>query len=450
MKTFAHGVHPPAHKQLTAATPVRRLGFAPVLTIPLSQHIGAPARAIVRAGQEVGRGEIIAEADGFRSVPMHAPATGVVRRLAPAPNEKGRMVDAIWLEPYAASTQDVQWPSPESAGPRDFAHAAPEEIVQAVQDAGIVGMGGAAFPTHVKLRVPPKTRIDTCIVNGAECEPYLTSDHRVMLERTADIFAGIRIVARATGARRAIIGVENNKADAIAALRAFRDRAGGDEANTNNLQIEITPLAVKYPEGASHILIKALLNREIPHGGHASDVGVEISNVATLAEIGKLLPRSQGLIERVITVSGPGVRRPGNYLIPLGTPLWFVLESVGLITDASALQLVLGGPMMGTTVSNVNIPVSKAITGVVVLPDEDSPAPEFPCIRCARCVDACPLFLNPARLGALAAREEYTQMADEAHLWTCFECGSCSFVCPSNIPLVQRFRAAKSYLRQNG
>jgi electron transport complex protein RnfC len=434
-RSFAHGVHPPENKEATEDKVIRRLPFPSEMIIPLSQHIGAPAKPIVRVGQEVVRGEPIAEPGGFVSVPMHAPATGVVSRIDLAQDARGQMVPSIYIKLYAGSSQAVLY-----GAHRDIDALSPQELVKAVQSTGVVGLGGAAFPTHVKLAVPEGKTIDTVIVNGCECEPYLTTDHRVMLEQAAHIFDGIRVVLRATGAKEAIIGIESNKPDAIQKL---------SESIPAGLPVRVVSLRTKYPQGAEKILSKVLAQREVPSGGLPSDVGVACFNVATLAQIGELLPESQGLIERVVTITGPGVMRPGNYLMPLGAPLRFVLEQVGF--TGSAKQVILGGPMMGASVSSLDVPITKGVSGILVMTEEEvrrRPDKIFPCIRCGACVQACPLFLNPSRLGILAQNSRYTEMATQFHLNDCFECGSCTYVCPSNIPLVQYFRIGKAVNRE--
>jgi electron transport complex protein RnfC len=428
-KSFRHGVHPPEHKEATRELPIRQFPFAPVMIVPLQQHLGKPARAIVREGQEVTRGQCIAAPDGFLSVAMHAPASGVVQRLALAPAVNGRMVPAVYIRPHPASSQ--QTPLGEGCGPGDGADA----IIAAIQQAGIVGLGGAAFPTHAKLRAPEGMHLDTLILNGVECEPYLTTDHRVMLEHSADIMEGIRYLLAASGAREAIIGVEANKLDAVDALRA---------ALPADLPARVEVLAVKYPQGAEKMLISALLGREVPSGGLPAAVGAVVVNVATCAEIGHLLPRGQGIQERVITIAGPAVTRPGNYRIPIGTPLRFALEHAGLTEEAG--RVFLGGPMMGQTLPSLDVPITKGTSGFVAFPAATA-APEYPCINCGYCIDACPLFLNPTQLGKLAAAGRYDDMT-EHNLMDCFECGSCTYVCPAHIPLVQRFRAAKTVLRK--
>lgn len=434
-KTFRHGVHPPEMKDETKGLPIRQFPFGPVLVIPLQQHIGKPAIPVVREGQEVTRGQVIAEPDGFMSVAMHAPASGVVRSIGWTPSITGKMVQGVYLEPFPGSTQEV------AEGTPCPLHTATEaEIIAAVQAAGVVGLGGAAFPTHVKMKIPAGKAVDTLIINGVECEPYLTTDHRVMLEQHEDIFTGVRYLARLCQPERVIIAVEANKLDAAQHLRT-------------NLPIDVPwsveVLQVKYPQGAEKTLISSLLGREVPSGGLPVDVGALCCNVATTAEIGRLLPQGRGIQERVITVSGPAVKKKGNYRIPIGTPLRFLLDWVGV--EDSMSRVFMGGPMMGAAASSLDMPVLKGTSGVIAFTAAEtgaSPERLYPCIRCGYCVDACPIGLNPSQLGLLAQAGQVEAMASDYHLMDCFECGSCSFVCPSNIPLVQHFRVAKSAVRK--
>jgi electron transport complex protein RnfC len=434
MSSFAHGIHPPECKDDTRDLPIRQFPFAPVMAVPLSQHIGRPAKPIVREGQQVLRGQCIAEADGFVSVAMHAPVSGVVERIGLVPGIGGKMVEGVYLRPHPGSTQEIA-----EGEPCDLEGSSPEEIITAIQQAGIVGLGGAAFPTHAKLKVPDDQPIDTLIINGVECEPYLTTDHRVMMEQPGDIFTGIRYLMKACGAERAIIGVEANKREVADALAA---------AVPVGAPVSVAVMDVKYPQGAEKMLIKALLDREVPSGGLPLAIGVVVVNVATTAEIGRLLPHGQGIQERVITIAGPAIKKRGNYRIPIGTPLRFALEYVG--TEEDLGQVFLGGPMMGQALPSLDIPITKGTSGFVAFRSGQSLATrqEYPCINCGYCVAACPLFLNPARLGLLALNREYERMASEYHLADCFECGSCSYVCPSHIPLVQRFRGAKAMIRK--
>jgi electron transport complex protein RnfC len=433
--TFSHGVHPPSHKAATRTLGIRRLAFAPQLILPLAQHVGRAALPLVRPGQEVVRGEPVARADGGLSVPLHAPATGVVQDIVAMPTLRGGKTDAILLKVYPGDSQRVLYDAP-----RDVATLERAPLLQAIQDTGLVGLGGAGFPTYAKLSVPAGHAVDTLVVNGCECEPYLTTDHRVMLEWTDDVYAGIAIALRALGATRAIIGVENDKPEALAALRQRRPV---------HSPTRIEGVRTKYPQGSDKLLIKVLLGREVPSGGHAYDVGVVVQNVATLALLGRLLPRGQGLIERVVTVSGPGVVHAGNYLVPLGTPLRFLLDQVGL--RAHAGEVIVGGPMMGMAAAALDVPITKGVSGVVVLDAAATRAQGrrvYACIHCGRCLQACPLHLNPSQFGLLAAKGAYDVMAAQYHLDDCFECGCCSYICPSNIPLVQYVRVAKGALRE--
>ena len=435
-QTFAHGIHPPESKEDTCGKPIRQFPFAPLLLVPFAQHLGNPALPVVREGQEVTRGQCLAEPDGFMSVPMHAPASGLIRRIGLMPSISGKMVPGVFLQPFPASTQEVL------EGPGcQVDTASPSDIVKAIQQTGVVGLGGAGFPTHAKLQIPDDKRVDTVVINGAECEPYLTTDHRVMIENTADVILGIRYLLRASGAERAIVGVEDNKADAADAIRAEIPPGA---------PISVRLLPVKYPQGAEKMLITSLLGRDVPSRGLPLDVGVLCFNVTSTAEVGRLLPRGAGLQERVITVGGPGVKDKGNYRIPIGTPLRFVLETVGIEDEIGCV--FLGGPMMGQAVSTLDISITKGTTGVVALSQRDADSvfglKQYPCIRCGYCVEACPIFLNPAQLGLLAEHQQFEKMADEFHLMDCFECGCCTFVCPSHIPLVQHFRISKAAVRK--
>lgn len=439
-ETFARGIHPPEHKH-TAATPIRRLPWADELVVPLAQHIGKPAQAVVRVGEEIVRGQPIAKADGWLSVPHHAPATGVVKAIELRPTARGPWTPSIVIRPHAAATQEDLW-----GVARDADAMTPDEILQAVWDAGLVGLGGAAFPTHAKLKVPPQAKVHTLVINGCECEPYLTCDHRTMVEEATALVRGIALSMRATGAVRAIVGIEDNKPDAVLAVKAAIAKSG-----LENVFAEAVP--TKYPQGSEKMLIMSLFGVEIPSGQLPVSLGMVMNNVGTMAAIGKLLPAGQGLTERIVTIAGPGVVRPGDYRVPLGTPISFVLDFAGAPRDAtSACQLVLGGPMMGQSVAALDTPVTKGVSGVLVFRREDMAERDerrtYPCIKCGQCVESCPMGLNPSALGMLAAKREYDEMGSRYHLGECFECGCCTYVCPSNIPLVQQFRVAKQVLRE--
>lgn len=432
--TFKHGVHPPESKDETRGLPIRQFPFAPLIILPMAQHIGSPAEIIVEEKDEVGRGQLLAKSTGYVSVPIHAPVSGTIRKIGRVPSISGQMVPGIYLEPFPSSGQEVM-----EGKPIDYKTATKEEILQGIQDAGIVGLGGAAFPTHVKLAVPEGKRCDVVILNGIECEPYLTTDHRVMLEQADDIFHGIRYVLKATGAKRAIIGIESNKQDAA------------DHLNSqipNDLPVTVQVVPVKYPQGSEKMLITSVLGLEVPSGGLPIDTNALVINVATTAEIGRLLPHGRGIQERVVTITGPGIGKKGNYLIPIGTPLRYVLEQVEAAPNIS--EVYMGGPMMGVAVSNLDISIVKGTSGILVFTDDEVRRSDkiYPCIKCGACLDACPLSLNPSRLGVLAKFEAYDEMARDYNLMDCFECGSCTYVCPSHIPLVQYFRLSKSIVRK--
>jgi len=434
--TFPHGIHPAENKHLTAHKPIERLPFPPELILPLSQHAGAPSVPLVHTGQEVVRGEPIAKAGGFVSVPLHAPATGVIRKIGLTPTAKGPRTLSVILKVYPGDSQEVRYYEP-----RDVDAMSQKELIQAVQDTGLVGLGGAAFPTHVKLSPPKDHKVHTVLINGCECEPFLTTDHRVMIEQAENLIKGTQILMKALGAERAIIGTEENKLDAVEAVRAKLPADGS---------ITVKVVQTKYPQGAEKMLAKALVGVEIPSGSFPSSVGLGVFNVSSTAQLGELLPMSRGVIERVVTVTGPGIRRPGNYMVPIGTPIRFILDTLGF--DGTAQHLIMGGPMMGGTVASLDVPITKGCGGLLVLTEKDMHGQisqaAYPCISCGHCLDACPMHLNPSMLGKLAYKHRYEEMAEDYHLNDCFECGCCSYVCPAGIPLVQYFRIAKSANRE--
>ncbi len=429
---FRHGVHPPEAKELTAHLPVRRMPFPAEVVLPVRQHAGRPARPIVREGDRVERGDVVAEADGWVSVPIHASASGRVVSVGLWPHPDGSMETSVRIEvePWSA-----QAPRPRLVPA--WERLTREETVEAVRHAGVVGLGGAAFPTHVKLSPPDGKSIDTLVINGCECEPYLTTDHRTMVDFPERVHLGIRLMMRCLGVPRAIVGIEKNKPDALERMKATRP---------TDLDVEIVGLTVKYPQGAEKMLIDALLRRRVPTGRLPMDVGVIVQNVASVATIAEVFETGLPLIERIVTVTGHGVRRPGNWIVPVGTKIRDLLDASGGLTE-DAREVVNGGPMMGASIANLDAPVTKGTTGIVVLVEGEVRRPEtYPCIRCGHCLDACPVFLNPQILGQLALAGREDEMAGH-HLSDCMLCGCCSYVCPSHIPLSQLFQASRTALR---
>jgi Na+-translocating ferredoxin:NAD+ oxidoreductase subunit C len=430
---FRHGVHPPEHKELTAGLPIRRMPFPDEIVLPLRQHAGKPAKLLVKRGDRVERGDKIAEADGYVSVPIHASAAGTVADIDWWPHPDGSMAEAVRIR--------VEKYSPQIPRPRmipEWGALSPQQAVEAVRQGGVVGLGGAAFPAHVKLSPPGDVKIEMLLVNGAECEPYLTTDHRTMVEFPERVHLGVRIMMHTLGVGRAVIGVEKNKPDAIEALNATIPA---------DLDVSVLPLTVKYPQGAEKMLIRAVTGREVPSGKLPMHVGVVVQNAGSIACIAEIFETGLPLIERVVTVSGPGVVRPSNLIVPVGSKLRDVLGFCGGLRE-DATEILFGGPMMGASISDLDTPLVKSTSGVVVLTRaESTPKQVHPCIRCGHCLDACPVFLNPSQLGVLAQAGRYEEM-EQLHLADCMLCGSCSYVCPSSIPLSQMFALSKGMLRR--
>ena len=430
---FRHGVHPPEEKTLTSHLTIRRMPFPDEIVLPLRQHAGKPAKVCVKPGDRVERGDKVGEADGFMSVPIHASAAGTVVDVDWWPHPDGSMAESVRIK--------VDRFAPQVARPRLVPHwegLTREQVVKAVQDAGVVGLGGAAFPTHVKLAPPKDFKVHTLIINGAECEPYLTSDHRTMAEYPERVHFGIRVMMHAIGVDKCVIGVERNKPDAIVALR---------RTAPTDLNVTILPLTVKYPQGAEKMLIHAVTGVEVPSGKLPVSVGVIVQNVGSVAAIAEVFETGLPLIERIVTVSGHGLRKPANLIVPVGTKLKDLLAQCDGVTPEAA-EVIMGGPMMGQAISDLDAPVIKGTTGIVVLEKaETRTTAVFPCIHCGRCLDACPVFLNPSLLGDFARKQQYEAMVD-LHIADCMLCGSCAYVCPSNIPLSQLFQASKLAIKR--
>ncbi len=431
---FAGGVHPPEHKELARHAAIEVLPPPAELALPLLMHTGAPCQPVVQPRAEVVYGALLADSDAFVSAPIHAPAAGVVQREGVATLPNARHVKTIPLKvgPHQMAAEELMADMFGGEWPEDgIADVAPEEIVKAVRAAGIVGQGGAAFPTHVKLARNPKKPVDTILVNGCECEPYLTADYRVMVEAPAPVISGARLAARAAGAATIIIAVEDNKPEAIEALRAA---AAGD--------VKIMSVPTRYPMGGEKQTVRVATGRTIPTGGLPLDVGVVVINVETAAAIARAVWRKKPLTHRVVTVTGGGIAQPKNILAPIGCRYADLVAFCGGLKPEAG-RAIAGGPMMGFALGDFNAPVTKGTSGLTVLTAEDvRRAAETPCVRCGRCVEACPLDLMPTRL-ALAARHKDWNLAKRHHLMACMECGCCAYVCPAAIPLVQLIRMGK-------
>ncbi|WP_372845493.1 electron transport complex subunit RsxC [Pontiella sp.] len=426
-RKFKGGVHPNDSKALTSHKPIKQAPLLDAYKVIMHQNIGAPPELLVKKGDEVKKGQLLAKAGGFVSVPLHAPTSGTVKAIDKVPGPTGISVPCIEI---TADGND-EWGSPFEPI-ADWRATAPADLKQRVWDAGIVGMGGAGFPAHVKLSPPDGKKIDTLILNGAECEPYLTADHRLMLENAEDVVLGAAITARILGLDCAIIGVENNKLDAIEELNKVAAK----------YNVKVQGLPVNYPQGAEKQLIYAITGREVPVGKLPMDVGCVVQNVASAAAIADAVVKGIPSIERITTVTGKPVVDPGNWKLRIGTPIEKVLELAGGIKEQPA-KLLLGGPMMGIAQSSLGVTVMKNTSGVLLIAnDEVSQYTSEPCIRCGRCVDCCPMDILPATISQAVENKRF-DWAEKLNVMACIECGSCSYSCPSHRPLNQQFKRAK-------
>lgn len=426
VKTFSHGIHPPEFKDATAQKPIQVMPPPPKVIIPFLQHFGNPAEPLVKKGEEVLLGQKIGEGKPLFSASVHSSVSGKVLTIDHNNHPLGRSVLSVTV---ANDGQDN--PASSSKGTKAPFSLTPDEIRQRVKEAGIVGLGGAAFPTAVKLSPPKDKPIDTVIINGCECEPMLTADYRLMLEYSDDILNGAEIIRLAVKARRLIVGIEDNKKQAF---DLFREKT---KENTT----EVALLKTKYPQGAEKTLIAALLNREVPRGGLPFDVGAVVHNVGTCKAIWDALNLGKPLYERAITVSGDGIEEPKNVMVRIGTPFQEVLDFCGGLKERATL-LVMGGPMMGLAQWSLDVPVIKGTSGLLAW---EAPAPEmeYTCIRCGRCIDHCPMGLAPTQLTKFVKFDHY----DEAETWgilDCVECGCCQYSCPAHIRLVHWIRLGKN------
>lgn len=427
------GVHPPENKSQSLSTPIRGAGIPELLVLPLSQTVGAPARAIVRVGEQVLKGQMIAEANGLVSAPIHAPSSGTIVAIDDqlVAHSSGMTAPCITLKTDGRD----QWIKHE--GLADYRSCDKQVLLQLIRDAGIAGLGGAGFPTAVKLDPPADKPITTLIINGTECEPYITSDHILMRERPADIVRGTEILAYLLAPAEILIGVEDNKPDAIIALRNA----------TEGMAIEIVEFPTKYPSGGEKQLIEILTGKEVPSGGLPADIGIVCQNVGTAYAVARAVEHGEPLISRITTITGKAVPQPCNMEVLLGSSMRFPLEQCGW-KPAEMSRLVMGGPMMGFTMPSADVPVVKTSNCILAPTEQEFPSPRSAqaCIRCGLCAEACPANLLPQQLYWFSRAKEYEKL-EEHHLADCIECGACSYVCPSNIPLVQYYRASKAEIR---
>ena len=429
-KTFLGGIHPPGNKNLSVGKKIEAPPLPQTVCIPLTQHIGAPCEAQVEVGQKVKKGELIADSQAFVSAPIHASISGTVTALQEYPHPGGKKVKTIIIE---TDEQDEWFREPKNG--QDPLKLSSEELKKKVREAGIVGLGGAAFPTHVKLSPPKEKTIDTIILNGVECEPYLTADHQLMLEKTEDIVKGLQIILRILGVQQGYIGIEANKPDALKAMR---------KATEGLPNIEVVGLKVKYPQGAEKQLIKAILGRQVPPPpGLPMDVGAVIQNVGTAYAIYEAVTFGKPLIERIVTITGRGIKEPKNLRLRIGTLFSEIINYCGGV-QGEVGKILMGGPMMGLAQYTTKVPIIKGTSGILVLPKEELPSGEAGhCINCGMCVRACPMNLIPSSLGTYCEKDLFEE-AEAANVLNCIECGSCVYVCPAKRHLVQMIKYGKS------
>ena len=437
MKSFHGGIHPGDHKLETNRKPIVDLDAPDELVFPLSQHIGAPANPCVKPGDRVLMGQKIAESNGFVSANIYSSASGTVKIIEKRLHPNGTSVMSIVIE----NDKLDEKANPLSGFNADYKKLSAKEIINLVREAGIVGMGGATFPTHVKLSVPDEAKIDYVIINGAECEPYLTSDHRAMLETPEEIIGGLKIIMQVFGLKDGYIGVENNKSDAIEFLKKYSEKE-------KDVNIHIVTLKTKYPQGAEKQLINAVTGRKMPPGTLPWQSGCIVNNIDTCASVYRAVVFGQPLISRIVTLGGTAIKNPMNYRVRIGTPFSYLIEHSGGLKD-EACKILMGGPMMGLAVPNAEVPIIKGSSGIMVLNKESSLlSEESACIRCGKCVYACPMNLQPNLLDLEARRNNFDAL-EKLNVLDCIECGSCAFVCPSRRRQVQHVKVAKVKMREN-
>jgi len=435
LKTFKRGgVHPPGYK-LSAGSETRELPLCKTVFIPVGQHLGAPAVPVVSKGEKVKAGPLIAKSSGFVSANIHSSVSGTVIKVEPVPDISGYPKQGIVISAEGDEWVDSIDRSEELRS--EISHSG-AEIIEKIMEAGIVGMGGAAFPSHIKLVPPRGMRADLLLINGVECEPFLTSDHRLMVEKTEEILVGTRLLMKALDVQKVFIGIEQNKPDAIEAIQLAAAKYKG---------IAVVPLKVKYPQGGEKQLIKAVTGREVPSGALPVSVGCLVSNVGTAFAVYEAVQKNKPLFERIVTVTGKSLRNPCNVKVRIGTPLSELIAFAGGLPEDTG-KIICGGPMMGKSVATLEVPVTKGTSGILVIPESEAARrPQLSCIRCSRCTNACPMGLEPYLLMNLSEKKLWERLEKEK-VTDCIECGSCSYSCPANRYLLDYIRYGKAKVGQ--
>jgi len=435
LKTFPKGGIHPAENKITSSRAIKRMSVPKVVYVPIAQHIGIPAKIIVDRKDKVEIGQVVAKSGGFVSSNIHSPVAGTVTKLDMIVDTSGYKKQCIVIR--TDQKNEANFETPEFPLLKEII-LSQEDILKHVTDFGIVGLGGATFPSHVKLDIRNDNKVDCLIINGVECEPYLTADHRLMLEKAEEIIVGIQILMHALHIEKAVIGIENNKKDAVEALK---------KAIKDDNRIQVAALKVKYPQGSEKQLIKAIIKREVPKGGLPMDVGVIVHNVGTIYAIYMAVQHNQPLTERVVTVTGKKLENPANFWVKIGTPIKDLVAEVGGVPEGTR-KIVNGGPMMGKAIKNTDVPITKGTSGILVISEEEASRKEAKnCIRCSQCVFVCPMGLEPHLLMNLSEKGLYERAGHE-DIMTCIECGSCSYVCPSHRPLLDYIRFGKSIVKK--
>ena len=430
LKTFKIGGVHPAENKLSAQKAIETLALPTSVFIPVGQHIGVPAEAVVQKGDKIKVGQLIAKSSGFVSANIHSSVSGIVKKIDVGPDTSGYPKKGIYID-----VEDDVWDETidRSSEVKTEINLDSAAILAKIQDAGIVGLGGATFPTHVKLIPPKGMKAQVLLINGVECEPYLTSDHRMMLEHGAELVVGIQLLMRALNVTSAAIGIENNKPDAIAKMNSLLN---GHSA------ISVIPLKVKYPQGGEKQLIKAVTGREVPSGALPISVGAVVTNIATTFAVYEAVQKNKPLFERVVTVTGKSMKNPANFRVRIGTSINELIEAAGGLPENCG-KIINGGPMMGKAVTNTEIPVTKGTSGVLMMPETEAKRGQMQaCIRCSRCVSVCPMGLEPYLLMTVSEKQIWDR-AEFERVMDCIECGSCSYTCPANRPLLDYIRLGK-------